>query len=343
MISHRFLAVLIITALSMPAAAWAFDDDEMVFGVDDVEEEFDDDDDAMMFAPDDLDDSGFDPESDIQEALDVGVLAVPGDAISDDERSRLQSAPRDAARQIPEITTYGDSSLLPDMIDRDPDYCSREALCLASIGRSAGVQRILQARVEQVDGRYRLDLDYFDVEDRLFVAYHSSSNHRSFNALLEAVPESVNYIFGIRSRPGEDDYVDDRDVNIPRVLAYGSAGLGVAFLATGGFFGLRVNSQQEELDQMPRNDDGQFTEWTQREAQTFQREMEANARYANIFMVVGGVLSVGSVLLFVFGPDGSDVEAEARLGDEDQPWYSGIDISPHFSNDGMGFGASWRF
>lgn len=348
MISHRLFAVFLIAAFSLPAAtAWA-DDDEMVFGVDEVEEDYDDeeeedDDDTMMFAPDDLDDSEFDPEAEREESVDVGVIAVPGEALSDDERRRLQTALDDAASEITEINVYSDSGMLDEMNERDPEYCAREALCLASLGRSAGVERILQARVEEVDGRYRLDLDYFDVDDRLFVSYHSSSDHRNIDDIAEAVPGGVNHIFGIRSRDDDDEFVDDTDVNVPRILAFGSAGLGAVFLGAGTYFGLQVNSLEEELAAEPRTDEGQFENLTQRQARDFQREMEANALYANLFIGVGSALAVTSVLLFVFGPDGADADDASQAALNDQPWYRDVDVAPNISGDGLGFGARWRF
>ena len=331
---YRSLVLLLVLALMLPSAsAAAFDDDEMTFEPDDVDWE-DDDDDSMTFAPDDIDDEGFDPSADAEEALDVGVVTVPGDSITDRERDDIQSALRAAAREIPGITTYGESDLLPALIDRDPDYCSRESLCLASIGRASGVERILQARIEEQGGDYRLDIDYFDVDERLFVSYHTNTGLGGVDDLIEAIPAGVDDIFGLRRGPVDDDFVDVEDVNAMRIASYFAAGASVLSIGIGTIFGLRVSSTQSDIDDEPRDPDGRFENLTQREARAMRRDMESDARIANFGIGAGIGLAATSVLLFIVSseddPEGEDMEA-------------GLRIAPQFDGDRFGIGASWRF
>ena len=339
----RIAVLFFVSLLVLPtSAALAFDDDEMTFSPDDVEddpaeEEDDFDDGEMTFAPDDLDEGAYDAEADMADAIDVGVVTVPTDDISDGERDRIQSALRDAARDIPEITTYGDSDLLPALVDRDADYCSRESLCLAGVGRSAGIARILQARVEEQDNGYRLDLDYFDVDERLFVAYHSSTQHSSIDDVIEAIPAGVNDIFGIRGDRLDDGFVDQRDVNTGRVVSYFSAGAAVVSLAAGSYFGMQVRSDQDDLDGQARDDDGRYTELSQREARSIRRDMDSNARNANLFLGLSAGLAATSVLLFVLSSeDDPAAAADASQGE-------GLRLSPQLGSDRFGVGATWSF
>lgn len=336
MISFRSLAFLLAVILTLPATtALAFDDDEMTFSPEDLEE---DDDDSMTFAPDDLQDDDFDPEDDRDQAHDVGVVAIPNDDITAHQRDDIQAALRRAVDEIPDITTYGDRDLLPGLEDRDPDYCSRESLCLAGVGRSAGVQRIVQARVERDRGDFRLDIDYFDVDDRLFVAYHSNSGLSDIEEVIEAIPDGVNDIFGIRGAPTDDPYVDVSDVNVQRIAAYFAGGASALSLGIGTIFGLRVSSRQSELDEeFARDSQNRYTGLTQQEARSMQRDMESQATIANFGIGAGVVLAAGSVLLFILS---SDDEPEMDLDARAKRTFT---IAPSFDDNGAGFGASWRF
>ncbi len=337
----HYAALLIIALLALPSsAALAFDDDEMTFEPDEVADDPDDDfddDDEMTFAPDDLDDTAYDPEADMAEALDVGVVTVPTDDLSDADRDRIQSALREAAREIPEISTYGDSDLLPALVDRDADYCSRESLCLAGVGRSAGVDRILQARVEQQDDGYRLDLDYFDVDERLFVAYHSNTRNSDIDEVIEGIPAGVNDIFGIRGDRLDDGFVDQRDVNVGRIASYFGAGAAVVALGAGSYYGLQVRSDQDDLDGQARDDDGRYTELSQREARSIRRDMDSNARNANLFLGIGAGLAVTSVVLFFLSSEDDPAMAANATLDE------GLRIAPQWDSDRFGLGATWTF
>lgn len=333
MTCRHSIAVLLVAVLVIPATtASAFDDDEMTFAPEDVQDDPADDD-EMTFAPDDLAEDDFDPDDEMDESMDVGVVAVPNDDITDVQRDELQDALRAAADEIPEINTYGDADLLSRLEERGPDYCSRESLCLASVGESAGVQRILQVRVEPDNGTYRLDIDYFDVNDRLFVAYHSNSGLGDLDDVIEAIQPGVDDIFGIRRGVDDDPFVDDRDVDVVSVMAYSTAGAAVASLGTGILFGLSASGQEAEIEDA-RGDDGQFTGMTQREVHDLQRSMENTALTANVFYGLSAALAAASVGLFVLDAGGDEpIDGAERA----------VEFTPHIGGDRVGFGARLQF
>lgn len=340
---RRCFAVLVALALAVPAAEAG----AMTFEPDEVEQDQPDDDGGMTFAPEDLEEDDFDAEDELDDDTDVGVVAVPGEALEGADRDEVQDKLVEAAEEIPEINVYGDTDLLPRLEERDPVYCSTESLCLASVGESAGVDRILQARVERIDGDYRLDLDYFDVGDRLFVAYHSNSGLSSLDELQDELQPGVDDIFGIRRDVGDDPFVDDRDVDIVSVLAYSTGGAAVLSLGTGVLFGLQVSSQQSELEEA-RDEDGRYPDLTQRQAHDKQRNMENNALTANVFYGLSAALGVTSIALFVLGGGDDDAELDEQLDDEqaalnDTSPAAGIEFIPRLGGDSVGFGARIQF
>lgn len=341
---HRLISLAIFCAFFIPAAALA-QDDEMSFDLDDIddwEDEWEDDGDEMTFAPDDLDAPAFDSAAEATQILDVGVVVVPSPALNDIQRAEIQDALLEIVREIPNIVAYGDGDLLPALMDRDPEYCSRESLCLAGVGRNAGVQRIVQARVERSGSTYRLDLDYFDVRDRIFVAYHSKTGLSTVGALKEALQPAVNDIFNIRVRRQGDEFVDDAVVNIQKIMAFSTAGLAVAAAGTGVFFGNRVNTQKEELASFATDEEGRYESLTQVEAHEMQRQMQSDALAANLFYAVAGISGVTSITLFILNSKKGGQDRQAA-SEQEQPWYSTLQVSPKLDRHGVGFGARLTF
>ncbi|RDV36200.1 hypothetical protein DV096_20375 [Bradymonadaceae bacterium TMQ3] len=334
-LSRQLAAALIALALALallPATALA---QGMTFDEEDVEPI---DEDGMTFDVEDVQELEETPAG--TNAPAVGVLAVPLSGLSSGDREALQDALREAVSTIPNIAVFGDADLLPAIEDRDPEYCSAESLCLANVGRAAQVDRIVQARVSRTGGGYTLNIDYFDVRDRLFLNYHTNSDLSSFSAVLDAVQAGVNDVFGVRDRRPEDPGFVERDVDVRRIMAFATAGLSAVSLGTGIFFGLKVDDGLAEIEQYARNEDGTYIDLTQREAQRLQRDIESDALSANVFYVLSGGLAVTSVLLFVL--DGDDAE-ELAVGQDDQPWYRAVRLSPSVSPEGVGVGARLRF
>lgn len=333
--SRQLAAALVALALALtllPVTALA---QGMTFDEEDVEPI---DEEGMTFDVEDVEELANAPAGSNRPS--VGVLAVPLDGLSAGDREALQEALRVAVETIPNIDVYGDTQLLPAIQDRDPAYCSAESLCLANVGRAGQVERIVQARVTRSGGSYTLNIDYFDVQDRLFLDYHTNSELSSFSAVLDGVQAGVNDVFGVRSRRPDDPGYVERDVDVRRIMAFATAGLSAVSLGTGIFFGLKVNDGLAEVDQFGRNEDGSYTDLTQRQAQRLQRDIESDALTANVFYVLSGGMAITSVLLFVL--DGDDSE-ELALGEGDTPWYRAVRLTPNVGPQGVGMGAQLRF
>ncbi|MFU8803083.1 MAG: hypothetical protein ACNA8W_04660 [Bradymonadaceae bacterium] len=327
-----FFILLFIASISLPmvAFAWDDDDDDMTFDVDDVEPIDDSD---MTFAPTDAAKPAVSAD-----APSIAVVTIPGPDLQGADRIAVQNELRRVMDTIPNVVVYGESAVLPALEDRGALTCAREALCLAGIGRNAGVDRIIQARVSRGDGGYRLDIDYFDVADRLFLRYHSSPGLSNMNAVVARVQPGLHEIFNIRGPRGPDPYADDRDVDIKRIMAYTTGGLSVITFGSAIYFGTRVSAARTELEGFERNNNGHYTNLTQVEAQNRVRDMEGNALAANVLYGLTVLLGGASALLFII--EGDDAEAQVNL---DTPWHKRIQVTPSVSVDGAGVGARLNF
>ncbi|MBA2663372.1 MAG: hypothetical protein H0U74_13880 [Bradymonadaceae bacterium] len=325
-----FLALLLSSALIVPATVLAFDDDEMSFDAEDVEPVGEND---MTFAPGDAKRN----KAGSAEKLGVAVVAIPSPDLDETDRVAIQNELRSAMDTVPGFVSYGDNTVLPGLEDRDPMSCVREPLCLASVGRSAGVERILSARITRTGGSYRLDVDFFDVNERLFLRYHSAADLSNMSAVVKAIRPAVNDIFHIRGPRGPDGYVDDDSVNLNRILAYSTAGLSAVCLGVGIYFGMQVNSLEEEFNAQAKTGE-RYTSLTQVDAQRRIRDMESTAVTANIFFGLSAALGVGSILLFIIEGDSADED----LASIERPWQN-VRVAPTISRDGLGLGAHLRF
>ncbi len=326
------LAILLTTSFSFVAVptALAFEDD-MSFDVDEVEPIDEDD---MTFAPDEVPPATVDG----RETLSMSVVAIPSGDLDSQDRLALQRELRSAVENVPGFMVYGDDVVLPGLEDRGTDTCVREPLCLSSVGRNGGVERILLARVARGSDGYRLNVDFFDVNERLFLRYHVANGLGSFDDVINAVRPAVNDIFNIRTPRTGDEFVDDNAVNIQRIMAYSTAGLAVASLAVGVYFGMTVGDLEDEFNAQPKVD-GHYTSLTQVKAAELIRDMETTAVTANVFYGLSAALAVGSVLLFVLEGDSADEEAS----NERQPAWGQLRFSPTISHETVGIGAHLRF
>lgn len=325
------LLILIVASLSLPTVAFAWDDDDdMTFDVDEVDPIDDSD---MTF---DMGDATQAAQAGAN-APSIAAVAIPSTVLAGSDRIAVQDALKRALDNVPGIVVYGDSSVLPALEDRDPAVCSREPLCLAGVGRTAGVERIVQARIARGDSGFRLDLDYFDVQERLFLRYHSASNLSNMDAVIKAIQPGVNDLFNIRG-PRAVVGVDDRQIDIKGIMAYTTAGLSVVSLGAGIFFGTRVNAGKEEFEAFALNPDGSYVNLTQRQAQDRIRDIEGDALAANVFFGLSAGFAITSALLFFI--EGDDSEERASL---EPPWHKRLQIAPSVTTSGAGLGASFQF
>ncbi len=331
---NLLMALMIMSAFSFVGVsqAVALDDDaDMSFGEDDVEPIDEDD---MTFAPTDV--APVTKKS--GEKLTLAVVAIPSADLDAQDRIALQRELMSAMESVPGFAVYGDDVVLPGLEDRGSETCVREPLCLSSVGRNGGVERILVARVSRGEGGYRLNVDLFDVNERLFLRYHAANNLGGFSNVVEAVRPAVNDVFNIRVPRGKDEFVDDNSVDIQRIMAYSTAALSVASLGVGIYFGMEVGDMQESFDAQPKQN-GKYTTLTQVKAERLIRDMESKAVTANVFYGLSAALAVGSVLLFVLEGD----EADEQASIEQRPSWNQVRFVPSVSRDAVGIGAHLKF
>lgn len=301
--------------LSLPA--YAQDDEEnMEFGVDEV-------------AP--VDETAEETPQEVDKGL-TAVVAPPVPSMSSDERAELQEALQEAVKVVKNLETTGPSKVNAGLEERDAESCIKETLCLSSVGRDAGVGRILIGRISKTDSGYRLDLEYFDVTDKLFMRYKTVDELGSFSAAIKAVEPAMKELFDVREFGGPK-VVDTEDTGIVQtVFAYTTAGLAVACLGGGIVYGMDASAQEKEVTDNPSS-------FSQRGAQLKLNEASNTATTANIFYALGVAFGLTSVLLFTidFGSDVDESEEEVffRPGN--------LQLAPSVAADGFGVGASFSF
>lgn len=323
------LFVLLAVCLLLPSAAFAQDDDEMSFGVEEAQEA---EEEAEMT---------FDTADEAQQAAVAGsdklaVVAVPSEQLTRDERIQLQQQMEANMAMAPDYMVMGGDAVLQGLEQAGMDTCVKEPLCLSGVGQDAGVNRILMARVKRMPDGLQLDMDLFDVDEKLFVKYKSVTGLETFADVLNAVDPAMREIFDVRVERQDPNYVDEEDTGaVQTYLAYGTAGLAVISLGAGIYFGMEASSGEDDLN-AEQNGDGTYN-ITQVEAQARLQEVEDNALTANIFYGLAGAFAITSGILFYIDA-GSDVASEEELrGDVD--WR----LAPTVGTDGVGFGAAGSF
>lgn len=337
---HRFL-LPILAVLLIPSAAFA--QDEMTFGGGDEEETTESEDaggDTMDFgAPAEGEGADGTTETAPTANLTMAVIAVPTPAIDGDQRRELQRVMQDAMQMTRGFDMMGADAVLQGLDSRGVATCITEPLCLGAVGSEAGVERILMGRVKETANGYSLDVDLFDVQDRLFVKYSTQANLGNFNKVKEAVTPAYQEVFDIRVERQGPNYGDEADTGkIQTILAYTSAGLAVASLAGGIAFGMQAANLEDEAMNREKNDSGQYIDYTQVQANEDIRAAQGKAQTANIFYGVAGGLAVISGVLFVV-QSGSDVaEGEQRAG-----FFDRLKLSPSVGQGSLGVGAKVDF
>lgn len=333
-----FLVGMLSALLAIPtplmAQGFEFDEEETAPVTEVAEEEAEDDGEGMTFTSDDLS-----KEDAVEEKIpNVAIVAVPGANMDPERRAEVQAKMMEVAKNYGAIVAVGPEAILPGLQDRGVDDCVTDPLCLGSVGDEASVDRIVVGRVrESVDG-LEFGVDYFDVGDRLFIAYDTKKGVSSTSDVVDAVEPAMRNIFGIKDASKDPNYVGTEDSSIVQdIVAYGAAGLAVASLGAGIYFGLDASSKEDELASGAKTGGGAYV-LTQQEANEKVREAESSATTANIFYGLAAALTVTSVVFFII-KGGSDVGEERASKDLIQD----LQLAPIFSESGAGFGASFSF
>lgn len=333
--TRLFPLVLACLLLLAPTSAFA-QGDSMDFGVDEVDEEFDDDD-TMDFGSGEAE-MGEDLRASSGQSFRLGVVMIPSDALSSQERSELQGKLRDAAGAVKNYEPSDGSAILNRLDEEGMDTCITEPLCLAGAGEDAGVDRILMGRVKSTPGGLVLTVDLFDVTNKLFVEYASASGVSGYSGVVDSVDSTVKEVFGIRVMREGPSYGDEASSGtVQRVLAYSTAGIAVAALAGGIYFGLDASSLEDEV--LDAKTDGGFT-ISQVEATRKIRDAEDSALTANIMYGASAGMAVISVLLFVVdsGSDVAEPDTRRRAGVLEH-----LDITPQVGLGRVGMSAGFNF
>ena len=132
--------------------------------------------------------------------------------------------------------------------------------------------------------------------------------------------------------------IRDSTSTLQTILFFGSAGLSVACLAAGIYFGNQASAMEEELVTSPKNQFGVY-QMTQKEAEKRLLEVQSEAVTANVFYGLSVGLALASVLFQVV-ETGSDVAADSdEYGALEPSWK----VLPLIGRDDFGVGAVIQF
>ncbi|MFW5966732.1 MAG: hypothetical protein ACOCV2_04390 [Persicimonas sp.] len=334
--------ILALAALHIPASAFA---DEMDFGVDEVQEDDEegeegedgDDGDDEDGEDDDVMDFGAEETSEEDagdsDSYSVAVVAVPSSDLSDKERKQLEDQMTAGVDLDPDYQAEDGGPVLEGLEEAGLASCVTEPLCLSNVGQDAGVDRILLGSVEREGGSYTLNIDLFDVSEKLFAKYAEADRLSDFKAVEEAVEPTMKDIFDMRVERDGPDYGSEADRSVvQRVIAWTAAGAAVGSLGAGIYFGMDASSQQSDLENETESND----EFTQTEAYSRQQDAQRAAVTANILYGSAAALGIVSGVLFY-------VEAGSDVGESDQRADGRLQLKPSIGFGKVGLDAAIRF
>ncbi len=346
MAGSRLLATLLAIALAlapMPTFAQGFD-----FGEDDVEpveEEGGDDGGGMEFGGEEEgggEDGGgmtFGEDDVIEENTDEGtpsvaVVALPGPDMDPDRRGEVQAEMMDVVADIPGYNYQGPEAVLPGLEDRGLAECVTEPICLGAVGTDAGVDRILLARVKPTpSGGLTLEVDFFEVRDKLTLKYAKREGLGGTGAIVDNVKPSIYEVLEVRVRRNGEFAGPEDDSIVGPIVAWSTAVLAVGSLVGGIIFGLSASSGESDLQ--TKADNGEVT---QEEAQTLLRDVQGDATTANVFYGLAVGLAAVSALFFYL-----DIGSDVGAGEDGSALLHDVHIAPAATDNGFGFAAGFRF
>ena len=352
-------------AMLAPATAQAQtdDDDGFSFGDDEV----DDFGDPMDFGDDEgwddwEDDEGWEDEGwgDDEEvddgwgaeedttpvALDtVTALVVPSDVFDPALADSLTNAVMLELMNLEGATVVTNDGLRQEFEIMGAELafeCAFDPVCLGRYGRQLGLGRIVVGRVNStVTGTWGTTIDLFDTANSSISNYRYFETETRLLAISEALPTEIRMLFGIREDRTGAGGGRTGPSPVQTALAWTTAGLAVASVATGIVFGLSAKSTDSDLQDCLLTEDFRgepVCEMTQREASPLIDDGRRDATLSNVFIGGGLFLGVISVVLFTVTP-GGDIDADADLARRNRDWR----LSPAVSSEGLGFSGSWTF
>jgi hypothetical protein len=259
-----------------------------------------------------------------------------------ERRSKVQAEMEKITSKVGTVIMISGSALIGPLEAAGGEECVKEPLCLADVGEQAGAERILIAHVASADGKgLELKVDYFDVDDKLYIKYDNTSGLNGTGGIVNAIEPSLNKIFDVRELVDGEQYADDENKGVVQtVLAYSTAVWAVGFLTGGGVMGLGAKSAENDVKNGAKNSLGVY-ESTQVDARESIRPAQKKATTANVFYGLSAGLAAVSVLFFLIR-GGSDVDKSESQG-QVKRGLKDIQVAPAVTADGFGVGAGFRF
>jgi len=337
-----WLGAVLCLVVASPAVAQ--DDGTMTFGEEEAEEVDDDEGDSSSSEGGGEEDGTMTfGEEESDETLQkedvplIGYVAVPSDSLDDSQRQELQGKLTEALRDIPDIELEMGPGVLNALQERTVATCVTEPLCLGSVGEKAGVDQLLLAMVDEGPRGMELEINLFNVQDRLFMQSETVKRLGNFNQVLDEVPSTVREVFGIRKERTEEEYAEQNRSLAQTVTAVGCGVLSGGALVGGILFGQQAADIESNLNRDLSEGNSEVHSIDQTEAQSRYEDAQGKAATANIFYGLSGAFAVASTVLFIIEP-GGDVADDRRAN-----LLERIDVSPNFGKSGAGVSASFEF
>ena len=331
-------ALLVAAAIQSPVSAQEGGEDEITFGGDEEgggEITFGEEDADFEFSEEDVEGEGMLVTGVViraEESIDVFLA----DTLTDALMSGLDKLP--GYRSVPNDMLKDKFAALGEQGTQD---CAYNPICLSKIGEELGIERLVIGRLSGSEGEYNVNIDLINVSERTTDNYISRTVRGDLDDLQKTVKGSLPRLFNIRRVRKRKKNIAPAPVessSLQRGFAWGTAGLAVAGIGLGVYFGLSASSLESELEEGGRTGGG-FNAYTitQRDAQVKLDEAESSALTANVFYGIGLASAVVSGLLFsvTFGEDIATSEESA----DHLRWSPGL--SP--AGDGVGVQAEIDF
>jgi hypothetical protein len=285
----------------------------------------------------------------------VSVLAVPTEPLQPRQRRQIESEMLQIARDVEGIEVESGDAVLDELEARTIETCVTEPLCLGEVGEAAGVDRILMARVtpSTTGSGLDLDIDYFDVSERLFIKYESAENLGSVSQVIDNVKPTLNVVFERRAPEAQQEFAEEDPGRALMWVGVGGSAAAAGAIAGGIVLALQAQQMEDDLQGSPRNGSGQYENLTQQEAKQRVSEIDSKFAAAGAFIGVGSAFAVGSAILIAVGTQNSesgprrraaaDEDSQDATSSEERHGVSGWTLTPRFSRESAGLTAGFQF
>lgn len=274
----------------------------------------------------------------------VGIAAVPTSQVSSSQRSRAQDKLRNAMQKVPDVELQTGSAVLDALKKRTVATCVTEPLCLGAVGEEAGVDRLVLVRITDDQGSPQLNIDYFNVADRLFIRYETVSEVNSVGQAINAIEPAIVRLFELGQRGQGKDYAEEDQGAAKKILGFVSAGLSAVAIGSGIYLGVQAQNLQGQYNNKEKID-GRYTDpnFTQRRAQELKQRAESRAQTANILYGLGVAFAGGSAALLLIDSGSESEESSRRAGNGDDGSSRSVRVAPILGADRAGLRADFRF